>query len=304
MALLKKNSNICSTINQFGIEYTFKLYVIGRFRSRRYSQRVISKYLQKYMGNQVIQTLSHNPEPIRKDSPVWICWFQGEDSMPPIVKVCYQSILKHAGSHPVHLITSENYKDYISFPSQIINNFEKGNITLTHLSDLLRFALLAEYGGLWMDSTLWVTGDISQYIDDKYLFSLKQSAKDDLYVSNYRWAGYCFGGGKYNIVLTNVRNLLYYYYWEHHSKYNYFILDYIIDLVYNEVPAAKAMIDAIPYNNPDVEKLYSCLNQKFNNLEYLHLCKHTAIHKLSWKGKLLLKDQSNMPTYYSYLINS
>lgn len=48
---------------------------------------------------------------------------------------------------------------------------EKGIITNTHFSDLLRIELLINHGGLWLDATTYLTGTLPNYISENdFLF--------------------------------------------------------------------------------------------------------------------------------------
>ena len=47
---------------------------------------------------------------------VWICWFQGIDNAPELVRKCYESIEKNLIGKEIVLITSENMNDYVQFP--------------------------------------------------------------------------------------------------------------------------------------------------------------------------------------------
>ena len=94
-------------------------------------------------------------ESIRDDCPIWVLWWQGVDGMPKLVKVCYQSILRNAGKHPVHLITKQNISEYTNIPKLIYDKMEAGCITLTHLSDIVRMSLLQSWGVFgWMPQSL------------------------------------------------------------------------------------------------------------------------------------------------------
>ena len=46
---------------------------------------------------------------------IWICWWQGLENAPEIVKRCVASIQKHAGNHKIIMITDENYKELSVF---------------------------------------------------------------------------------------------------------------------------------------------------------------------------------------------
>ena len=96
---------------------------------------------------------------------IWICWWQGMKNAPDIVKKCVESIRIHAENHKIVIITDENYKEFVTFPTWLEEKYKRGIITKTHLSDLLRISLLAQYGGIWLDSTFFCTGDLQPYFD-------------------------------------------------------------------------------------------------------------------------------------------
>ena len=88
--------------------------------------------------------------------PIWCCWWQGEAQMPELVKMCHARLKQviPASKAELHLITLDNYRDYVQLPEHIIKKFENKIITMTTMSDVLRFALLEKYGGYWLDATV------------------------------------------------------------------------------------------------------------------------------------------------------
>lgn len=56
-------------------------------------------------------------EPIGEDSPVWLCWWQGEETMPDVAKACLNSIKMHADRHPVIVITEANHGTMLTYPT-------------------------------------------------------------------------------------------------------------------------------------------------------------------------------------------
>lgn len=74
------------------------------------------------------------------------------DNAPEPIRKYVESIQKNIGNHKVTIITEDNYKDYVKFPNWI----EKEIIYHIHYFDLLRLELLANYGGIWLDSTFFV----------------------------------------------------------------------------------------------------------------------------------------------------
>ena len=108
---------------------------------------------------------------------MWWCWFQGEENAPDLCKKCLESLRKYLKDREIIVITEKNMYDYIDFPDFIKEKYNKGIITRTHLSDLLRIQLLIKYGGTWIDSTVLFTGfnDLTKSYFDVPLFLLSQN---------------------------------------------------------------------------------------------------------------------------------
>ena len=101
----------------------------------RYILRQIPKTIKKF--NDYNQTSLY-----KENSPIWVCWWQGVESAPPIVKYCIQSINDWSGHHPVYVITKENYSKYIEIPESIKLRAKENRLGLANLADYLRCALL------------------------------------------------------------------------------------------------------------------------------------------------------------------
>lgn len=114
--------------------------------------------IQKRLRNIVSTVLADNrPVPVPNttvDNAIWVCWLQGADAMPPVTRICYDSICKHAKGHPVILLTQDNFHDYVMMPQNIERLYTLGKINPAHYADIMRVNLLAQQGGLWLDATM------------------------------------------------------------------------------------------------------------------------------------------------------
>ena len=95
-------------------------------------------------------------------APIWVCWWSGFDSAPDLVRQCVRSIYQNAGTHPVHFISEETCSEYLEVPDYIAEKVKNGSMGPAHFSDYLRFSLLAEYGGLWLDATVFLSEEIPE----------------------------------------------------------------------------------------------------------------------------------------------
>jgi hypothetical protein len=108
-----------------------------------------------------------------KEKIICFCWLQGVDEAPLLVKRCYENIQKFCFDYKINFIDSKNFSQYTNIPDYIISKWNKGIISNTHFSDILRINLLAEQGGTWIDSTVLLTAKIPQDIENSSLFMFR-----------------------------------------------------------------------------------------------------------------------------------
>ena len=161
---------------------------------------------------------------------IWICWLQGIENAPDIVKKCYNSVLKIEGKQVV-LITKDNIKQYIVFPKYIEEKWDKGVITNTHITDLLRLELLTKYGGIWMDATVFCTNTkLPDYIEkeDLFFFQNLKPGKDghSIYLSSW-----LISAKAHNKILEATKMLCYEYWKTHNYMKDYFLLHLFLSIV-------------------------------------------------------------------------
>lgn len=238
------------------------------------------------------------------NSPIWVFWMQGYDNAPVIVKKCIDSI-KLSTNHPVQIITSDSISEYYDFPDYIMEKYENGIITHAQFSDILRMTLLSEYGGLWVDATIFIPNRIPETVFRLEFFSCKRDIKETGYVSGYRWTSFLNGCQKGCVIQKAAKDLFFEYWRKNNYLIDYLLVDYFLLLIYQNIPKAKALIDNLPYNNPQIEELQNRMNQIYNESDYRDLINHsdTDFFKLSWRMAFneMVNDKQ---TYYGYFINN
>ncbi|HGG8842291.1 TPA: capsular polysaccharide synthesis protein, partial [Enterobacter soli] len=70
----------------------------------------------------VIDALKIQPESASNTEPtqsriIWICWFQGLESAPELVKRCIESVQRNTPDAQVVILTDDNIPDYLSLPA-------------------------------------------------------------------------------------------------------------------------------------------------------------------------------------------
>ena len=236
------------------------------------------------------------------DNNIWVCWWQGEKSMPEMIKKCFNSIIRYSNGHPVKLITFENYKDYVQVDHRIVDKVKNGTFKLAHFADLVRLKLLEQYGGLWLDSTILLTANINEDFFQKF-FSVKIKPVDKDSVSEYRGCSFVLGGGKdIRFIYSHLSSMLERYMLENEVFIDYLLIDYFLDILYRENRLVKEMIDAMPYTNPNLHNLRIKFDNEFDKVQWDSMLSDTEIFKLTYKGKHSKQNDKGMPTFYGYIL--
>ena len=82
------------------------------------AQYKIKKTLEKKYKNEIDEFQSNYADNMPHDTSnkVWVCWFQGLDNAPDLVKKCYKSLKQNLTDREIILITSDYMRDYVKFP--------------------------------------------------------------------------------------------------------------------------------------------------------------------------------------------
>lgn len=244
--------------------------------------KILEKLRKKYSKT----IYKYKIAPIRnnatKSGIIWMCWLQGIESAPLVVKKCYQSIVKNLNNKEIVLLTEENYHKYVTFPEYIERKIKEGIITKTHLSDLLRIELLTTYGGTWIDATVFCS---TPMIPDCFLesdFFLFQSLKPALSGHPTRISSWFITANTNSNILNLTKLLLYDYWKKNKTMASYFLLHNFMELA----------IEAFPneWNN-----VLECCNSTAHIMQYSSnlsnmkelLLKYNNIpfHKLTYKNE-------------------
>ncbi|TXJ77692.1 capsular biosynthesis protein [Ligilactobacillus salivarius] len=230
---------------------------------------------------------------------IWVCWFQGEEEAPEIVKLCINSLKNNIKNRKVVVLNEKNYKNYIKFPEYIEDKVKKGYITKTHLSDLLRIELLTRYGGTWVDSTVLYTGSgQDEEVLESKLF-MYQILKPGLDGHTLRISSWLMSSWSNNKILLLTKELLYEYWKENNYMYDYFLLHDFIELSIELYPEIWGNVAQYSSSTPHILQLK--MFDTYNERIYKSIIKQTSFHKLTYK--MDKEDICKENTYYKKLLS-
>jgi len=228
---------------------------------------------------------------------VWVCWLQGMDKAPGLVKACYLSLLRYLEGREVVLLDYSNIHKYVTLPGFIEEKYRKGIITNAHYTDILRLELLIKYGGTWIDSTVLCTGNDypeELFNSDLFVFQyLKKETNVFLGLSNW-FITSCSG----NWVLKELRDLLFSYWRDYDCVVHYYMFHLFFTMIMEKHPEV-AM--AIPkHGNKLPHYLSRIINEKYDEDLLQELKKRTCFHKLSYR--LAGGVENSKDTFYNNVI--
>ena len=102
---------------------------------------------------------------------IWQLWWQGEDQMPDIVRLCTDSVRRQNPDRRIIVLSKNNVDEYITVPDLILEKHARGIIDTIKLGNIIRLLLLAEYGGTWIDGTVYMSGPMPKEISESEYFT-------------------------------------------------------------------------------------------------------------------------------------
>ena len=303
-----KPGQIKRLYTEFGTEIALSSVCASSFKiTSPWKHRCILRYLKETYSGFIA---GYKQEQFEKDTtvsdtpaPIWTMWWQGTDHLPELVSMCYASFNRHRGDHPLIVLTSDNYQEYVSLPNHVMDKVKSGAITITHLSDLIRFALLSQYGGLWMDSTVFVSDRLPEDIFTAEYFTVKRPlTPKNGNVAQDRWTNFLHAGQKGNLLCRFVFDFFLEYWKTQNYLVNYFLIDYAINLACDEIPRCRKLLDAVPLMNDDLYRLEHMLNAKWDPAVFEDIKKHALFSKLSWRKGGKKQTSSGEETIYGHLV--
>lgn len=240
----------------------------------------------------------------RGNQKIWVFWWSGEKTAPEIVKACIRSIRRNANGHDVIMLDQTNYQNYVTLPKDIIDKHDKGVIGHAHYADIIRLSLLSEYGGMWIDATVFISQPIPDTVFEERFYTMKTFDPNSEFFSKSRWAGYYLSGSKDFPLFSFAKDCLITH-WQRTDKIiDYLLMDYIFEFAYQNINDVRDVIDQMPDNNFKRGDLMAAINEEYDESLFHDLATYeTFASKLSWRyGKPQETTSMGKLTNYSYLL--
>lgn len=284
------------------LDYKQKPYIALNKSTAELWAPKIKAYEQGIIPPVVPQALK--PELVGKPI-IWQYWGQGfEGELPEIIRHCFASVDKYKGDHTIIRLSDETLKEYLTLPDYVWERLEQGRgYTRTFFSDLLRVALLAAYGGIWFDATIYLTGELPDYIHQGEFFAYQRSDREPQLVRrHFRASYYSYWGWQpeFEVRVLNaflvskpqhsltldIYTLLLTYWREESEVKDYFFFQVLFNCLMKGKYADRKQ-EIVSDCLPHLLGLSLCDPTSFVSTE--EALRQTSIHKLNSKGEDLPK---------------
>lgn len=299
--LLREEKTFLKDLNRVGFK---KSKNFAKFRKQRKTAFDDLNRLMSEMDTRIsaiIKSLNLKPEQESLEHNIFVFWWDGFESAPSIVKKCLKSVEDNYREFNVIRISKENYNEYTDIDPLVLKGFNEGKISVQTFSDILRFNLLKNNGGMWIDATIFFLNefDLVGKLSESQSFNTLEfaSSRDFLKYKGYdcSWSGFFIASKKNGLFVRTMDAI----FREYYKTYGTYTLYFFID----------AAFMACKVNNVDnnvLTKSQQCngdmfLLSKIGNSQYDESCMSEIgklPQKLAWNTKL----SENKETFYSVIL--
>ena len=267
----------------------------GHQRVADYCAPIIAQWEQGKLPHYTLQPKKELP----KNKIIWQYWGQGADApdLPEVVRIGFASVDHFAGDYQVIRLSDTTISEYIDLPEFVWEKLHTNKaFTRTFFSDLLRFALLATYGGVWLDATVLLSAPLPEAYTkaDFFAFQRDPHEKDQLLWRSTFYEYYGFKSS-YKVrllssilfakpdtpIVNAVLDLLLYYWQTETDLIHYFYLQ----ILFHELVQVGPLRE---HNYPVVSDILPHLIQKkialpdYQRYSWTEALRVNTIHKLSY----------------------
>lgn len=259
-------------------------------------QLKVKKRIAKYIVYPEYKELKDN----KHTKKIWWLWFQGSENAPLIVQKCLDTVKYYSAQMNLEVIELDerNLFEYVKLPNQIINMWKQKRITNANFSDLCRITLLADYGGLWIDSTVFLTGKINKEILQSDIFFYQASFLDMTVTKVSNW--FMYAKNPDNYFMQSLKESMINYWINNKYMDDYFIFHIMIAAM-SEKKCFRKYFENMPYFSNTYPHLLSLeLNNEMNKEKLRHILQMSNVHKLTYKNLMPSSDNKNV---YEYIVS-
>lgn len=293
--LQNKMARYCQILKYYGLKLTCVYFLAQKSDKMFYDfrRKILLDFVLKLRKEAQLVDSSNEKEEETTEFPkiIWTMWQQGEAQMPETVQASMKTIKDFAKRNDCefYLLTDENLADFINIPRDITEKFKKKELSAAHYSDIIRFSFLYQYGGIWMDATLFVSPYATVEMFKGNFFSLNHPPAHpeqmERTIGDFKWSGFFLAGQQRGAHFKHIRDLYIYYVRKYPIFIHYLMMDYFILSEYTSNSEFRSLVDTLPVleTAERVWFLREHADKLFDENEWEEVLKTTPIMKTTYK---------------------
>ena len=219
------------------------------------------------------------------------------------MRACLESVSRHCGDCEIHVLDDRTLHEYVTIPPHILQHLQHGSMSRAHFSDYLRTCLLLQYGGIWLDATVYLSDPLPAAIREARFFIYKSSLFhsfagrlppqelltapiDQFYTPWHRLCGssWCMAAAARTLILARVKAVLEAY-WQRESRLmDYFLFHHILTwLLYRDRTSAEFFLRMPSLCNLPPHLMQSQLLRPYDARLDTAIRASSSVHKLTHK---------------------
>lgn len=200
------------------------------------------------------------------------------------MKACYRSMRRELKQELV-ILDEKTVFDLITLPNYIVEKWKAGLIRHAHFTDICRVELLYKYGGVWIDSTDFITSPIPKEIMDADFFMFLAGKKVAAWFS---FVQNCFIRARKGDPLLGYWREAIFTYWKNEDRtVNYFIHQLIFRFIIEHNNQAQSLFGEMPQIDQDPTHIlwFDHKDDPFDREKFLKLTEPTFFQKTTYRDE-------------------
>ncbi len=250
---------------------------------------------------------------------IWQCWLQGSAEIPALVKACMKSVQTYHPHAVIKKLDLNTLHKFIAIPQILLDKYAQGKIAPAHLCDYIRVALLAKYGGTWIDATVFCTGELPKAIYEQEFFAFKFPSwcqltsmntaesffSQSLHITKMCFSNWFIHAQSQNRLMQLLQLFLEKYWTEEDAVFDYFMFHIFATYIILKDSACQSMFkNMLEISNAYPHLLQQCLHKEFDPALYESIKNASPIHKLTHKLSHKLHDDVPANSFTKHIVTS
>jgi tetratricopeptide (TPR) repeat protein len=243
-----------------------------RFPTRRRYARFVGRHLEEIQARAADFRFDAPDGPPR----IWMYWAQGIEQAPPVVQRCREELMRFHADDEVLVLDEAAVPQYAEIPAAVRERLAKNP---TKLADVLRFELLARYGGVWLDATTFAR----ERVPDR----LPELLPAGFFAFRYRRArisSWLLAAEPNHPVVTQTLAAQHVYWERFRRGIDYYVVHHLFESLYYLSDDFRERVLAMPWRSSHPPARFARrMLEPYDPAVYKRLLEGCFVHKLSYK---------------------